>query len=240
MPPATRVSYGPAPSQFAELRVPDPGEPCPLVVLFHGGFWRAAYGLDGLDALATALTDRCGVATWNVEYRRIGEPGGGWPGTFDDAARALEAAPVDRSRVVLLGFSAGGQIALQLAKRARVLGVVALAPVSDLEQALALGLNRGVVAELLGGTPAEEPERYAAASPSRLLPLGTRQILVHGTADDLVPIALSESYVARARAAGDRAELRAVIDADHFALADPGSACWPIVRDAVAELVAGG
>ena len=117
-------------------------------------------------------------------------------------------------------------------------GVVALAPVSDLEQAAALGLNRGVVSELLGGTPAQVPERYATASPARLLPLGVPQVLVHGTADSEVPIALSESYVSRARAGGDRAELRAVQGADHFQLMDPGSRCWPIIRDAVLELLA--
>jgi acetyl esterase/lipase len=238
MAPKRRIAYGPAPSQFADLRLPDAPQPFPSVVLFHGGFWRAAYGLEALDALAVALTNSCGVATWNVEYRRIGEPGGGWPATFEDAAEAFAAAPVDRSLVVLLGFSAGGQLALQLAKRARVRGVVALAPVSDLERAAALGLNRGVVCELLGGTPDEVPGRYAATSPARLLPLGVPQLLVHGTSDSEVPIALSELYVSRAHAAGDRAELRAVKDADHFELMDPGSRCWPIIRDAVLELLA--
>src|SRR5687767_12193559 len=100
--PSTRHPYGAAPSQFAELRLPHAAGPHPLVVLFHGGFWRAAYGLEPLDGLAAALTNGCGVATWNVEYRRVGEPGGGWPGTFDDAVRAIGAAPVDTSRVVLL------------------------------------------------------------------------------------------------------------------------------------------
>jgi acetyl esterase/lipase len=232
-----RISYGPAPSQFADLRLPEATGPHPLVVLFHGGFWRAAYGLEPLDALATALTRECGVATWNVEYRRVGEPGGGWPGTFDDAVSAMGAVPVDDSRVVLLGFSAGGQLALWLARRVAALGVVALAPVSDLERAAQLGMNRGIVPELLGGTAVDVPERYAAASPARLLPLGVRQVLVHGTEDDQVPLALSESYVERARAAGDLAELRTLEGANHFDLMDVGSRCWPIIRDAVVGLL---
>jgi acetyl esterase/lipase len=234
-----RIRYGAAPSQFADLRVPASPGSHPMVALFHGGFWRAAYGLEALDALATALTIECDAITWNVEYRRVGEPGGGWPGTFDDVTVAMKAVPVDFSRLVLLGFSAGGQVALWLAKRVKAAGVVALAPVSDLHRAAELGMNRGIVPELLGGSPLEVPERYAAVSPASLLPLGVRQVIVHATEDDQVPLTLSQAYVMGARGAGDIAELREVTGAGHFDLMDTGSKCWPIIRGAVRELIRG-
>lgn len=199
-----------------------------------------------------------GVATWNVEYRRIGNRGGGWPGTFEDVARAVdylrELAPahgLDLGRVVALGHSAGGHLALWAAGRRRIpaespvysdaplrlRGVVALAAVSDLRRAWELRLSDGAVKQLMGGTPEQFPERYAAASPAELLPLGVRQVLIHGTEDDSVPYAISRDYQAAAVAAGDDAALVTLPGAGHFETVDPTSREWPAVRSAVTALL---
>jgi acetyl esterase/lipase len=231
-----RVGYGDAPSQFGHLRLPAAAVAPPVVALLHGGFWRAAYGLDALEPIAEHLTAR-GVATWNVEYRRVGEPGGGWPGTFDDVAAALDAIArdprVDRARLVVAGFSAGGHLALWVAGARPVAAAVALAGIPDLERAAELGLNRGAIRELLGGGPGDRPDRYAAASPSRRLPIGVPQTLFHGTADEMVPFELGRAYVERAAAAGDPAELRGLDGAGHFDLVDLDGPAWPQVREVI-------
>lgn len=253
-PPAgRRVAYGAASQQFGELRVPKTDPPVPLAIVLHGGYWRARYDLAHIGHLCAALT-AAGIATWNVEYRRLGQPGGGWPGTFQDVAaaanhvRALASEyPLDLARVVAVGHSAGGQLALWLAGRGRVAsdspirstgllplsGVVALAGVCDLRQAWDLRLSGGVVRELLGGTPDQVPDRYDAASPAALVPLGVHQALIHGAADSDVPYGLSEDYQRAAAAAGDDARLVTLAGAGHFELIDPRSREWPTVRDAI-------
>lgn len=213
-PPAdVRIAYGPEPLQFGDLRLPAAAGPHPLVVVVHGGFWRAVYGLTTTAHLCHALAER-GIATWNVEYRRLGDPGGGWPGTLDDVAAAVRhvarLAPghaLDLERVSLFGHSAGGQLVLWASRVLRVETVVAAAAVSDLAEASRRRLGNGVVDELLGGGPGEVPERYGYASPAELVPLGRPQVLVHGTDDDVVPYDLSVRYAELARAAGDDVEL---------------------------------
>lgn len=122
-PADVRVAYGPGRYQFGELRLPQGSGPHPVAIIIHGGCWSANYGLHLMDAMATALT-RKGVATWNLEYRRVGNPGGGWPGTFRDVAAGAERLrglagryPLDLGRVIPIGHSAGGQLALWLAGR---------------------------------------------------------------------------------------------------------------------------
>jgi dipeptidyl aminopeptidase/acylaminoacyl peptidase len=118
-------------------------------------------------------------------------------------------------------------------------GAVSLAGVVDLARAHALGLSADATGDLLGGAPEAVPERYAAASPAALLPLGAPQVLVHGTADDSVPFALSEGYVEAARAAGDEATLLALPGTGHFEVIDPRAREWPEIVAAIRRLVAG-
>lgn len=258
-PPADiRLAYGPAQSQFGELRlVKGAGAgPFPVVVAIHGGYWRARYGLDHLGHACAALTT-AGFATWSVEYRRVGEAGGGWPGTLEDVAEAIDFLrdlardhPLDLGRVVAMGHSAGGHLALWAAGRHRIpprsrlqmddplplRGVVSLAGVCDLRRAWGLGLSDGAAAQLMGGTPAQVPERYAGASPAELLPLGVPQALVHGTADADVPFEISAGYHSRAMAAGDSAELISLPGAGHFEIVNPDTREWQTVIAAVRRL----
>jgi acetyl esterase/lipase len=255
---AWRIAYGADdPNQFGELRLPEGAGPWPLAICLHGGFWRARYDLVHLGHLCAALT-AAGIATWNVEYRRVGHESGGWPETFLDVGRGADYVrelalvyPLDLARVVTVGHSAGGHLALWLAGRMRVPtgseiasadpialhGAVSLAGVMDLARAYALGLSADATGDFLGGSPEEVPDRYAAASPAALLPLGIAQLLVHGTVDDSAPFELSEKYVEAARAAGDEATLLALPGAGHFEVIDPLSAEWPVILAAIREMV---
>jgi acetyl esterase/lipase len=245
-PPAdARIAYGKGPQQFGDLRVPKGAGPFPAAIVIHGGYWRAAYSLDHIGHLCAALT-RAGVATWSLEYRRIGDAGGGWPGTGEDVAsgavylrKLAERYPLDLSRVAAVGHSAGGQLALWLAAQHKIAlrGVVSLAGVADLRRAWELRLSDGVVADFLGGSPEQAPERYRQASPMELVPLGVPQRLVHGTKDDIVPIEISRGYQKAAAAAGDDARLIELEGAGHFELIDPRSREWPAVARAVRDLL---
>lgn len=244
-----RILYGTAREQFGELWLPEGGAVASLVVFFHGGYWRARYDLTHTGFACQALAG-AGFAVWNVEYRRVGNPGGGWPGTFEDVLAALRSVqrladrfPLDAQRVLLCGHSAGGHLALWAgaqASRGQVFvpglrAVVALAPISDLHEAWQQHLSQDAVVELLGGTPAEVGERYLAASPARLLPLGAPQELIHGKIDDTVPFAMSERYAVQSVAAGDRVALAAPESCGHFDLIDPQSGAWPVVLDTITK-----
>jgi len=247
-------AYGPLPAQFGELAAPPGPGPHPVVVLVHGGFWLAAYDLSLMAPLADAFV-AAGIATWNVEYRRLGD-GGGWPATFEDVAAAVDhlrvlapARGLDLGRVVSVGHSAGGHLALWLAARRRLpeasplfrrdplplRAAVSLAGVCDLRRASALGFE--VVHRLMGGTPAEVDAHYAMGSPADLLPLGVPQTLVHGADDRVVPLALSEGYRDRAVARGDPVTLVTIPGAGHFEPIDPRSSAWPVVRESVGRLL---
>lgn len=242
LPPAVaRTPYGRAAPQFGELRLPDGAGPHPVVVLLHGGCWRHRFDLVYITRLAAWLTAR-GWATWTVEYRRLGDAGGGWPGTLQDAGAALDAlrplastAPLDLQRVVTAGHSAGGHLALWLASRARldshsplhvpdplpVAGVLGLAAITDLDQ-YRIGPTESCHAAvdlLLGGSPAEVPQRYADASPLRRLPLGVPQAFLQGDLDDTVSVASVRHYVQAAQAAGDTTRLWELPGAGHFEVA---------------------
>jgi acetyl esterase/lipase len=240
--PDLTVSYGPEPDQVADVRLPA-GGPAPLVLLWHGGFWRPAWDRTHVAPMAAALAGE-GFAVATVEYRRTG-----WTQTSADVAAAADAVPglvsqavpgrVDLARTVYSGHSAGGQLALWAAAarpgkagRPGPAGVLALAPVADLAEAYRLDLDGGAVAAFLGGGPDEVPDRYAAASPAALGPPGVPVVVMHGCADGRVPVAMSRRY-----AAATGARLVELPGADHFALIDPASAVWPLVVAALRSLV---
>lgn len=240
-----KASYGADPFQFGYLRLPKSKGPHPLALVIHGGFWRAAYDLEHSGHMCAALT-RAGVATWSLEYRRIGNPGGGWPGTFEDVAAGARHASelarkydVDASRMVAIGHSAGGHLALWLAaaNSIRLRGVVSLAGVADLRRAWEMRLSNNVVEQLMNATPAQKPGDYALASPADRVPLGVPTRILHGAADDIVPLEISASFEKAARKTGDDCRLAALPEADHFDLIDPRSAVWPVVERAVLELL---
>lgn len=260
VPPAgQRIAYGSDSLHFGEIRLPSGRRSVPVVVLIHGGCWRSAFDLAHVSHAADALT-RAGYATWTIEYRRVGDAGGGWPGTFVDVARGLDYTRelvnrfprLDSTRIVIAGHSAGGQLALWAASRKRgekldgvevavapirVAGVVSLAGITDLG-AYGLGAgscNRSVRA-LMGGTPAEFPERYKAVSPVDRLPLGVPIRFIHGTADSIVPVVQSRSLLERERASGGNARLSVIEGAGHFDLVAPVSRAWRDVLGAVRAL----
>ncbi|WP_150253019.1 alpha/beta hydrolase family protein [Nocardiopsis deserti] len=241
----TTVAYGDHPSQIAHLWEPRGGAdaPAPVAALLHGGWWRDGFGAGLMDPLARDLA-AAGWAVWNVEYRRTGGGGGGWPQTLDDVDRALEAlveaaarepGRYDLSRTVSVGHSAGGHLALlnALHPRTPVRAVVALAPVTDTERCAREGLGEGAVEPFLGSDPSARV--YAASSPLLRVPLGVPQLIVHGDADQRVPVVHSRDYVAAARAAGDTVDHHEPAGADHFAVIDPAHPAWRRVRAYLAD-----
>jgi acetyl esterase/lipase len=239
-----RYSYGERRDQFGELVLPGGTGPFPVVVLIHGGFWRARYHLRLEHALVADLTAR-GFATWNLEYRRLGfRSRGGWPATFEDVAAGIDRLgrleeSLDTARIYAVGHSAGGHLAFWAAARPglpvgapgaepsiRLAGAVAQAGVVDLREAFRLGLSRGVARTLMGGPPGKLPQRYDAASPIERLPLKVPQLLVHGEADDVVPPAIARRYHERASAAGDPCKLVMLPGVGHMEHLDPTTSAW--------------
>ena len=280
-----RLQYGTLPLQFGDLWIPDAisapqitatplhatssqrAAPVhlvhrwPLVVFLHGGWWQSSFNLAYTGFLAAALKTQ-GVAVWSLEYRRVGDEGGGWPGTMQDVAAGMdfvlklaEQFPLDTSRVIAAGHSAGGQLAFWLAARHHIphdsvladpqpnlalKGVVALAGAVDLRLTLnlfTLSSGPAAVRSLMGGTPQQVPARYSAADPGELLPLGVPQILVQGLDDDQIPAELPSDWAKAATRQGDQVEVKLVPGADHFDVVDPQSRAWPVCRDAMLKLL---
>ncbi len=253
-----RIQYGSKAFQYGELYLAQGKQgKTPIVILIHGGFWRAAYGLSLMRRLARDLTQH-GITAWNIEYRRVGNNNGGWPTTMLDVAlatdyvRALASQyELDGERVVTVGHSAGGHLALWVAARHRILtgelvtqdpikltGAISLAGCADLEYVAQLGLGRDAAVELLGGDPQTVPERYATASPAALLPLGVPQVLIHGTRDNNVPFDVSQFYARKALEAGDDVTLIELPGADHFVVIDPTSESWAITLKEIQRVLA--
>ncbi len=249
-PPAAdaRLRYGTDANHFGDLRVPRAGPPKgralhPVVMNIHGGYWRNRYSLEHAGHLCAALT-AMGIATWNLEYRRVGDAGGGWPGTFEDITNGYRYLnqiashyQLDVSRTAVMGHSAGGQLALCLAGHHKsIKGVVSLAGVVDLDRAYALHLSNDAVVEFLGGTPKQVPEHYHEADPMRLS-VSAQQWLIHGAADDIVPPEFSQQYVEKKKSQGEEVHLLAIPKADHFDLIDPRSEAWKQVEATVVSLL---
>jgi len=233
-----RIAYGPDPAQFGELsRAAGPGgDAAGVAVLLHGGFWRARYDRTLMQPLARDLS-RAGWSAWNLEYRRVGN-GGGYPATFEDVAAGIDALAtidgLDLTRVVAIGHSAGGHLAAWAATRrdpaVRVTGVVAQAGVLDLVLAWNLGLSEHAVGDLLGGSPKQVPQRYAATSPRARLPLGVPILLVHGAADDVVPPRMSREFARAADDAGDDVVLHEEAAEEHMGHLGTANPMWRAVR----------
>jgi acetyl esterase/lipase len=257
-----RLSYGTDANQFGELRVPSGVGPYPVAILIHGGCFKSEYGtLRDLAPMADALKVK-GIATWNVEYRRLAQTGSGWPGTYLDVGRGVDylrsiAAQnhLDLTRVVVVGHSAGGHLAMWVAARRRlpkasliyvsdpltVRGVVDLAGTPDLEALIPaeqMSCGGPVIEQLLGGSPSEVPDHYAQASASKMLPIGVPQTLIWGRRDDNVPISIGERYTQVAVKSGDSAKLVSLPVAGHFEIADPFFATWPVVESEILSLLA--
>ncbi len=256
-PADVREAYGSDPLQFGELRLPPGKGPFPVAVVIHGGCWLSAFAnLQNTAALSDALRD-AGIATWNIEYRRTDNPGGGWPGTFTDVATATDHLralatrhPLDLSRVVSVGHSAGGSLALWLAGRPRIPAGSALHRVDPLRLVAAIDLagppdmkdfarrdeticGSPVLDPLFGGTPETVPEHYAHGSPAELLPLNVPHILVVGDADPVVPEGDRAAYAKRA---GGEVEVLVLPSTGHFEPISPRSTAWPVVRDRILRL----
>ena len=250
-----RLTYGPNEFQFGELRLPKGAGPHPVAIVIHGGCWMSEYGLSYMGHLSAALTE-AGVATWSVEYRRVGNQGGGWPGTFEDVARAADhlrkiakTYPLDLNRVVAVGHSASNHLALWLAARKLLpkdspaysndplplRGVVSLAGVTDLRRSgTACDAN---VAQLMGGPANDKAAIYDQASPIELLPLGIPSAIVQGSSDPIIPLDMAKDYAEAAKKKGDEAKLIVIEKAGHFEIVDPKSFAWEAVRNEVLALL---
>ena len=258
--PDAVIAYGADSLQFGELRLPKGSGPFPVAIVIHGGCWVHDFAAaKNAAALSDALRD-AGVATWNVEYRRRDNPGGGWPGTITDVGLAADSLrsiatryPLDLTRVVAIGHSAGGHMALWLASRPKlpassalhvarplpIVGAISLGGPGDL-----LDFNRygdascgeGTIPKLLGGSPDQVPDRWRDASPVNWLPLGVSQVMLAGEADRIMPRTNLEAYASKATAAGDHVDVVVVPKAGHHEVMSPNAVTWPAIREAVLRL----
>jgi acetyl esterase/lipase len=245
--PQCSIAYGDDPYQRVDLWLPDGGGPLPTILMVHGGCWTTSIADRTLMNWVAEDLRRTGYAVWNIDYRGVDRPGGGYPGTFLDAAGATDAirdyAPkygLDLRRVVAVGHSAGGHLALWLAGRHRlpkasplrtarplpIAHVISLGGLPDLEATAACpdnGCGIDVVHQLVGPATHDHPDVYGDTSVPRLFPLGVPHDLVNGREDAIIPFRLATDYLAKA---GGEATLHVVPDTGHVELIAPGSAAW--------------
>jgi acetyl esterase/lipase len=248
--PTAAVSYGPDQMQVVDLWLPSGKGPHPTVLMVHGGCWQTEIADRRIMNWIADDLRRRGIAVWNIDYRGVDRQGGGYPGTFQDAAAAADALRthakthnLDISRLVATGHSAGGHLALWLAGRHRlpegsplrtaspipIHSVVSLGGLPDLEEAArppGSGCGTEVIARISGG-------RFAETSVPRLAPLGVRQVLVNGLQDRIIPPAYAEGYARPMRAAGDKVKVRMVEATGHVELIAPESAAWKVAAEEI-------
>lgn len=259
--PDHRIAYGSSEFQFGELWLPEGSGPHPVVVLIHGGCWLAS--LPGVELVAFMADElrKNGVAVWNIEYRRVGHEGGGFPGTFLDVASAAdhlkEIAPtynLHLEKVVSVGHSAGGHLALWLAARhklpqssqiftekpLRLIGVVSLGGIGDLENFARYGAvvcGEGTIEQLVGIENRGRDEAFRDTSPAELLPIGVTQVMIHGVFDAAVPPFVGLQYQTKARSKGEHVKLWIVSDAGHFEVIAPWTKAWQEVAETIFALL---
>jgi acetyl esterase/lipase len=250
--PTATFAYGDAPSQYAELFLPGGKGPFPVAVLVHGGCWTKEFGgITQLRNVAGALAAR-GIASWNVEYRRVDEPGGGYPGTYQDVNAAMamlgrqaHSYPLDLERLVAVGHSAGGQLVQWLGARARIPGssplfradtvpvrqVISLGGLADLrrEQAVIKSSCDRDIADLTGAASSTRRDVFADTNAGDLMPNGSRTVLITGEFDMISPPRVARDFASRARAAGDQAEVVILPGASHYDEVAASSPSWPLV-----------
>ncbi len=255
--PTQKLAYGPLPQQFGELWLPPGKGRHPLVMMIHGGCWtKSIAGLDLMNYVAEDLRRR-GVAVWNIEYRGVDEAGGGYPGTYQDVAAAIDfirpfAKPYgfDLNRTILLGHSAGGHLALWAAARhklpqssplyaphpPKVMAVIDLAGLADLQADTDTACGPGPVAAMVGQPSAARPDVYADTSPAALVPLGVPQYVIHGAADSTVKPEIGFAYAQKARAAGDTVTV-SYPPGGHTEEIAPGAPSWDATAALISRLV---
>ena len=253
--PDATVTYGADPLQRVDLWRPAGPGPHPVVLMVHGGCWQTSIADRRLmDWVAADLREQ-GLAVWNIDYRGVDRAGGGYPGTFHDVAAAADSLrhhaadhDLDCDRLVAVGHSAGGHLALWLAARHRlppasplygpdplvIPHVISLGGLPDLAAVAASpdnGCGTDVIARLIDPT---RTDPYSDTSIPALLPLGVPQYLVNGREDRIVPYRFATDYVARATQAGDAVRLHTVTDTGHVELITPGTLAWTEARRLIA------
>ncbi len=262
-----RIHYGSGQYNFGDLWLPTrTTTPPPVLVFLHGGWWKSEYDLRYTGHLADALRKQ-GLAVWSLEYRRVGETGGGWPTTFQDVAAGYDyiaqlarSYPLDLKRVIAAGHSAGGHLAFWLAGRHHIFvgsplhdplptlplkGILSLAGAVDLQLTIDLSghllfaHDKHEVTTFMGGSPEDRPDRYLAGDPSHLLPFNIPHQLIQGTSDDQIPPTLPQRWKDKATRLGDQVAITTIPGADHFDLVDPESKAWPAVQSAILAMAHG-
>ena len=255
MPSDYSYAYGDHPQQFGELYLPPAAARHPVIVLIHGGGYHAIYNLKPIGSVAKALADQ-GFAVWNIEYRRK-DTGGDYPRMFLDVAQAADYLyqiadlhHLDLDRVIAVGHSAGGHLALWLAARHKlpqssrlhiegalpIQGVTALAAVADPTLAFEQGLCRDALPAVMGGRPQDVPIHYQHGSPQALLPLAAPQTHILGSEDAKIMNNV-RPYIAAARALGDEVELIVLPQVGHFEIVATTSSAWQTVQTAIHRLI---
>lgn len=255
-PPDHRIAYGDDPLQFCDLRLPNGDGPHPVAIFIHGGQWKAEFDISHSDKLTDALA-RNGIATWSLEYRRVGNEGGCWPGTFLDIGQGVDHLrniadqyALDLAQVITMGHSAGGHLAIWAAARANipvdtelgvedplsVRGVLGLAPAADLRGLQTTQFCGDVINQLMGGSPDEYPDRYRWGDPVELSAGDLPQLLIIGKYD-LVWAPAGLSYYKIAKARGDNVQMVEATESGHFEMIDPDSSTWPLVLSCVSRLL---